>query len=96
MSVVVMLTLKAAEGRYEELAETMKRAILPDTAKRDGAQLIRAAGDPATGTIVLYEEWDRIESQEAYMAWRTDRGDIGKLVTMLREPPKVEQLALIF
>ena len=95
MSVVVMLTLKAAEGRYQELAGLMK-AILPDTAARAGAELIRAAGDPATGTVTLYEEWDHLESQQAYMAWRTERGDIAKLVSMLREPPKVEQLAQLF
>lgn len=95
MSVVVILTLKAGEGRYEELAAIMQ-AILPDTAVRPGAQLVRAAGDPATGTVTLYEEWDRIESQQDYMAWRTDRGEIAKLVSMLREPPKVEQLVLLF
>lgn len=95
MSVVVMLTFKAAEGCYEQLGETMK-AILPDTAARPGAQLIRAAGDPASGTVTLYEEWDRIESQTAYMAWRAERGDIAALGPMLREPPKVEALTLLF
>ncbi|MGB7219882.1 MAG: hypothetical protein WBD07_13875 [Vicinamibacterales bacterium] len=95
MSVVVMFTFKAAEGRYQELAGVMK-ATLPDTAARPGAKLIRAAGDPATGTVTLYEEWDRPESQQAYMAWRTERGDLAKLASMLREPPKIEQLALIF
>jgi quinol monooxygenase YgiN len=95
MPVVVMLTLKAAEGRYADLAETIK-AILPDTAARPGARLIRAAGNPATATITLYEEWDRIESQQTYMAWRTERGDIATLAAMLREPPLVEQLTLLF
>ena len=95
MSVVVMLTLKAAEGRYQELAGMMK-AVLPYTAARAGAELIRAAGDPATGTVTIYEEWDRLESQQAYMAWRAERGDIAKLVSLLREPPKIEQLAHLF
>ena len=95
MSVVVMLTFKAAEGLYDQLAETMK-AVLPDTAARTGAQLIRAAGDPASGTVTLYEEWDRIESQQAYMAWRAERGDLAALGAMLGEPPKVETLTLLF
>ncbi len=95
MSVVVMLSLKAAEGRYDQLAETIQ-AILPDTAARPGALLIRAAGDQATGTVTLFEEWDRIESHQAYMAWRTDRGDIATLVSLLREPPQVAQLASLF
>jgi quinol monooxygenase YgiN len=95
MSVVVMLTLKAAEGRYDQLAETIQ-AILPDTVARPGAMLIRAAGNPATGTVTLYEEWDRIESQQAYMAWRADRGDIATLASLLREPPQVAQLTSLF
>jgi hypothetical protein len=95
MSVVVMLTLKAAEGRYEELTGTVK-VILPDTAIRPGAELIRAAGDPGTQTVTIYEEWDRLESQQAYMAWRSERGDVAKLVSMLREPPKIEPLTLLF
>ena len=95
MSVVVMLTLKAKEDQYDQLCATMK-AILPDTAARDGAELIRAGGDDKTKTVTVYEEWDRIESQEAYMAWRTERGDIDTLVSMLREPPKVDVLTHLF
>lgn len=91
MSVVVILTLKAAEDQYDQLAATMQ-AILPDTAKREGAELIRAAGDAEARTVTVYEEWDRIESQQAYMAWRTERGDIATLVAMLREPPELKVL----
>lgn len=96
MSVVVILTLKAAEDQYEALAATMETKILPDTAKRDGAELISAAGDEKTKTVTVYEVWDRIESQQSYMAWRTERGDIAKLVAMLREPPQVAVLKHLF
>lgn len=95
MTVVVMLTLKAKEDQYDQLCATMA-AILPDTAKRDGALLIRAGGDAGSKTVTVYEEWDRIESQQAYMAWRTERGDIDTLVAMLREPPQVDVLSHIF
>ncbi|HUA77694.1 MAG TPA: hypothetical protein VMA86_08480 [Acetobacteraceae bacterium] len=95
MSVVVMLTFQAADGRYGALVE-MFEAILPDTVKRPGAELVRAAGNPASGTITLYEVWDRIESQQAYIAWRTERGDIAKLGALLREPPQIEQLTSLF
>lgn len=94
-SVVVTLTLKAKEDQYETLKATMA-AILPDTAARDGAELIRAAGDDEAKVVTVYEEWDRIESQQAYMAWRTERGDIEKLVSLLREPPQVSVLSHIF
>lgn len=95
MSVVVMLTLKARDETYGELKKTMA-AILPDTAAREGAELIRCGADEGTKTVTVYEEWDRIESQQAYMAWRTERGDIDTLVAMLREPPRVDVLDHVF
>jgi quinol monooxygenase YgiN len=95
MSVVFMLTMKASEGRYGELAEAIK-AMLPDTAARPGAELIRAAGDPATGTVTVYEEWDSAESHKAYTAWRKARGEIGSFGQFLSEPLKLEQLTLLF
>ncbi len=95
MSVTVMLTLGAKEDEFTTLEDTMK-AILPDTAARDGAELISAGSDPETKTCVVYEVWDKIESQQAYMAWRTERGDIDKLVSLLREPPQLDVMTHIF
>jgi quinol monooxygenase YgiN len=91
MSVVVQLTLKAKEDQYDTLVGTMK-AILPDTAKYDGAELISCSADPATKTVMIWEVWDKIESQQAYFAWRTGRGEIDALVGMLREPPQVDEM----
>lgn len=95
MSVVVILTAKAKEGQYETLVSTFK-AILPDTAARDGAELIRAAADPGDQAVKVYEVWDRIESQKAYIQWRAERGDLDKLGAMLREPPVFEVLEDVY
>ncbi|MEM7270697.1 MAG: antibiotic biosynthesis monooxygenase [Pseudomonadota bacterium] len=95
MSVTVMLTLRAKDDSYDQLKQTMS-AILPDTAKRDGAEFIGCSADDAAKTCVLYEVWDKIESQQSYMAWRTERGEIDALVGMLREPPQVDVLEHIF
>ena len=95
MSVVVMLTLKAKDDQYDTLKATMK-AILPDTAARDGAELIRAAADPDDKAVKVYEVWDRIESQQAYIGWRKERGDLDKLGALLREAPTFEVLEDIF
>jgi hypothetical protein len=70
--------------------------LLPDTAARPGAELIRAAGDPATGTVTVYEEWDSAESHKAYTAWRASRGEIGSFGQFLSEPLKLEQLTHLF
>ena len=95
MSVTVILTLKAKPGGYDALASAIA-SILPDTAAREGAELIRAAGDPATETVVVHEVWDRIESQEAYIGWRKERGDLDALGALLGAPPRFDVMQTVF
>jgi heme-degrading monooxygenase HmoA len=95
MSEVFILTLTAAEGRYEELASAMQ-AILPDTAAFKGAEMIRAAGDPVARTVTIYEVWDTAESHTAYTTWRGERGDSARLGAMLGAAPTLQHLANLF
>lgn len=95
MSEVFILTLTAAEGRYEELASAMQ-AILPDTAAFKGAELIRASGDPVARTVTVYEVWDTVESHTAYAAWRSEQGDSARLGAMLGAAPTLEHQVNLF
>ena len=95
MSVVVQLTLKAKDDQYDTLVGAMK-AILPDTAARGGAEIISCCANPSDKSVRICEVWDKIESQQAYMGWRTERGDIDKMVAMLREPPLIEDMEHVF
>lgn len=91
MTVVVQLTARAKPETYQQLYDTWV-AILPDTAKANGAVHISCAANPETHEFRVWEIWETIEDQKSYMKWRTDRGDIDTLMGMLAEPPKVEQL----
>jgi len=95
MSIVVIVTFTAAEEQYENLEQTLK-SILPETAARPGAEVIRAAGNPETGTFTIYEQWDSVESHQAYRAWSAENRDPAKLMSLLREAPGSEQLDYIF
>ncbi|MFT4795727.1 MAG: quinol monooxygenase YgiN [Paracoccaceae bacterium] len=86
MSIVINLHLKAADGQYDALHAALT-AILPDTAARAGAELVSCMANPDDQSFVVHEVWDKKDSQEAYIAWRVERGDIDTLVAMLREPP---------
>ena len=90
MSVVFAVTFKAKEDTYDELHATLT-AILPDTAAFKGAELISCSADPADKTIYVHEVWDSVDSQKAYLAWRQERGDVDKLVALLRDPPSFEE-----
>ena len=96
MSVVFEVTFKAKDETYDELHATLT-AILPDTAKFEGAELVSCAADPADKTFYIHEVWDSAESQQAYLEWRKERGDVDKLVAMLRDAPSfVEREHLVF
>ncbi|MFN3260559.1 MAG: putative quinol monooxygenase [Pikeienuella sp.] len=95
MPVVVILTAKAAPGRYAELLAMMAEA-LPDTVAQPGAELIRAGGDRAAETVTVFQIWDRIESRQAYIDWRAARGDLDRMGGMLREPARFDVMDLVF
>ena len=90
MSVVFAVTFKAKAESYDQLHATLT-AILPDTASFKGAELISCSVDPDEKTFHIHEVWDSVESQQAYLTWRQERGDVDKLVAMLREPPTFEE-----
>lgn len=95
MSIVIVQNFKAADGKYAELSQTIA-AMLVDTAKRAGAEHMHAAGDAASGTITIYEQWDGPENQQAYVAWRMQQPDIGKLMTLLGGAPEIRQLERLY
>jgi len=95
MSIVTIVTFKAAEGQYANLENVLK-TILPETAARPGAELIRAAGNPETLTFTIYEQWDSVESHQGYRAWSAENRDPAVLMSLLAEAPQSEQLEHIF
>jgi len=91
MSVIIQLTTKAQPEKYQELYDLWVE-ILPDTAKAAGAIHISCAADPETHSFRVWEIWEKIEDQKAYMKWRVDRGDIKRMGALMAAPPVVEQL----
>lgn len=91
MSVIVQLTVKAQPDKYQQLHD-MWVEILPDTAKANGALHISCSADPEKHEFRVWEIWETIEDQKAYMKWRMDRGDINRLGALLAGPPTVEEL----
>lgn len=85
MTIVVLLKLKAREGAFDTLKDTM-RATLPDTAARDGCLGIWACADADDESLLVYERWRDRAAQQSYMGWRASRGDIERLSALLREP----------
>src|SRR5262245_20069501 len=43
-------------------------------------------------TVIFYEVWESLQAQQAYMAWRTEAGDLTKLLALLAAEPKFTAL----
>tara|TARA_R110002074_G_scaffold145034_1_gene293302 strand:+ start:174045 stop:174338 length:294 start_codon:yes stop_codon:yes gene_type:complete len=95
MSVDVILDLQVSLENREELLSVFA-AILPDTRAYQGCQsVVVTSNDDDLNNIVLLEKWDNRSDHESYMGWRTERGDIDKLVALLSAPPAIKYLATV-
>ena len=74
------------ERRAEFLAYTTENLGLSRGAEGNLAfDILLDEADPAR--VTFYEEWTSAEAQQAYMAWRVERGDLEILTSFLATPP---------
>lgn len=95
MAIVVLLFLSPAEGKFRTVKTAMQQT-LPDTRAFAGFLGIWACADERENEILVYERWLDLESQQAYMAWRRERGDLDRMAPLLAAPPRFETREDVF
>ena len=76
-----------------ELADTCVEALrgmFPTTRLKKGfrnIRLLRSEVDP--NEFILVQEWDEVQDHQDYMQFRTETGDIAKLMAMTVSPPQI-------
>lgn len=86
--IVVTLRLTPADAKAFQsfLAE-----ILPDTRKARGCRSCKTfVGQQDADEFLLVQEWDAIEDQQAYMAWRGSTGVLQTFLGQLAKPAEVQ------
>lgn len=81
----VKLLPKAVDGFCAALPEMIK-----DTAKRPGFRdisIVRHATEPK---VMFIETWDSEQAYHDYIAWRTERGEMDGMTSIVTEPPILE------
>mgnify|MGYP001298000781 FL=1 len=73
MSVLVNLEIPVKKDRIEDFFDYL-RNVLVDTRAYQGCIRLRTYHEIENSTVLLIEEWDKIENQEAYMQWRAETG----------------------
>ena len=89
MSVIVLLEINVKPENADEVTAFF-RDELHRTRGFDGCNGItihRNQDDP--NTLVAVEDWDSRQHYEKYLAWRTERGDLNKLVGWLQGDPSI-------
>ena len=88
MVCVVTAEFTGKDGAGRALLECLSEMV-PETRKKEGAISIDVCVDQDNSDrIVLVERWDSRFHHENYVAYRKERGDIDKIMTMLSSPPK--------
>jgi len=85
---MIALEMPVKPDMLEEYLSILKGALV-DTRNYKGCISVTTLVDQETSSVLLIEEWDSTEDQEAYMAWRVETGLIeaispfmkGQLVT---------------
>lgn len=87
MAITVLLDMNVQPGKSDDMI-TWMRTNLPESQQRPGAGKIEMIVDQEDPNhIIIYEVWDSRADQEAYLAWRTERGDLEVLGAMFASPP---------
>ena len=90
---VAELTIRP-ERREAFLDYTVENLALSRTAAGNIAFDI-LIDDTRSDQVLFYEVWETVEAQQAYMAWRVERGDLTILMSFLDAEPKFTALRRI-
>ena len=88
MSVMVTLEMPVKPDMLDDYLNILKEALV-ETRAYKGCKSVTTLVDQENSSVVLVEEWDSVEDQQAYITWRTETGLIdavspfmqGELVT---------------
>ena len=82
MSVLVNLEIPVKKDRIEDFFDYL-RNVLVDTRAYEGCIRLETYHEMENSTVLLIEEWEKIENQESYMQWRTETGLVEALSEFL-------------
>ncbi|MBU6950659.1 antibiotic biosynthesis monooxygenase family protein [Hahella sp. HN01] len=92
MAILVQFELRPADGNARKVKDFFAE-ILPATRTFAGNLSTHLyEKDQTQTTLILLEEWTHPERFDAYILWRKDIGDFGRLNAMLTESPAITML----
>jgi|TARA_B110000438_G_C15694233_1_gene598189 quinol monooxygenase YgiN len=70
---MITLEMPVKPDMLEEYLDILKGALV-ETRSYKGCRSVTTLVDQETSSILLVEEWDSVEDQQAYIGWRVETG----------------------
>ena len=86
MSVMITLELPVKPDMLGKYLDILKEALV-ETRNYKGCNNVTTLVDQDTSSVVLLEEWDSVEDQQAYMAWRVETGLLDAIAPFMQGDP---------
>ncbi len=86
MSVMITLEFPVKPDMLNDYLDSLKGALV-ETRDYKGCRSVTTLVDQETSSVVLVEEWDSAEDQQAYMAWRVETGLIDAIAPFMQGEP---------
>ncbi len=83
MSVMITLEFPVKPDMLDDYLDILKGALV-ETRSYKGCRSVTTLVDQETSSIVLVEEWDSAEDQQAYIAWRVETGLIDAIAPFMQ------------
>ncbi len=89
MSVLVLVEINVKPGNADDVTNFLRDELHATRGFEgcNGLTFHRNQDDP--NTMVAVEDWDSRQHYEKYLAWRTERGDLEKLVGWSQGDPSI-------
>ena len=78
---MITLEMPVKPEMLEDYLNILKGALV-ETRSYKGCRSVTTLVDQETSSIVLVEEWDSAEDQQAYIAWRVETGLIDAIAPL--------------
>jgi quinol monooxygenase YgiN len=80
---MITLEMPVKPDMLEEYLNILKGALV-ETRSYKGCRSVTTLVDQETSSVVLVEEWDSAEDQQAYIAWRVETGLIDAIAPFMQ------------
>ncbi len=94
-TLVMIAELPIAAGRMDAFLDYTVPNLAVSRAAPGNLQFDILLDEARPDTVVFYEVWTSAAAQRAYMAWRTDAGDLTTLMGFLAGPPTFTALRAV-